>query len=128
VTKGDLLVERGARHLQALADRAAARGDGVGEWLSEELRTDAAFLRKLKPSLMAARAKGDVPRNQAPDSTPPPPPSGPQLGSRPKPKKEKKLKKRGGGPSPVVIVGAALVAGIVLAKVIDWRGHAHPRD
>jgi len=28
----------------------------------------------------------------------------------------------------VLIVGAALVAGIVLAKVVDWRGHAHPRD
>jgi hypothetical protein len=30
--------------------------------------------------------------------------------------------------SPLVVVGAAFVAGIVLAKVIDWRGHAHPRD
>jgi hypothetical protein len=28
----------------------------------------------------------------------------------------------------MIIVGAALVAGIVLAKVVDWRGHAHPRD
>jgi hypothetical protein len=127
VTKADLLVERGARRLQELADRAAARGDGVGEWLSEELRTDAAFLRKLKPSLVAARAKGDAPTNQPPDSTPPAAPSGSQLGSRPKPTKEKKMKKPGGGPSPIVIVGAALVTGILLAKVIDWRGHAHPR-
>jgi hypothetical protein len=43
MSKGDLLVERGAARLQAFADRAAARGDGVGEWLSEELRNDAAF-------------------------------------------------------------------------------------
>lgn len=129
MTKGDLLVERGADRLQQLADRAAARGDGVGEWLSEELRTDAAFLRKLKPSLVKARAKGNAPTNQEPEAPPPASPTGPQLGSRPKPKREKKKKKKGGkGPSPVLVVGAALVAGIVLAKVVDWRGHAHPRD
>ena len=122
MSKGDLLVERGAARLQAFADRAAARGDGVGEWLSEELRNDAAFLRKLKPSLVKARAKGNAPANPEPS----PAPTGPQLGSRPKPKK--KRKKGGRGPAPVLVVGAALVAGIVLAKVLDWRGHAHPRD
>jgi hypothetical protein len=128
VTKGDLLVERGAERLQELADRAAARGDGVGEWLSEELRTDAAFLRKLKPSLVKARAKGNAPTNQEPEAPPPAPPAGPSIGSRPKPKGKKKRKSGGKGPSPVLVVGAALVAGIVLAKVVDWRGHAHPRD
>jgi hypothetical protein len=122
MSKGDLLVERGADRLQAFADRAAARGDGVGEWLSEELRNDAAFLRKLKPSLVKARAKGNAPANPEP----PPAPTGPQLGSRPKSKK--KRKKGGKGPTPLLVVGAALVAGIVLAKVVDWRGHAHPRD
>jgi hypothetical protein len=134
VTKGDLLVERGATRLQELADRAAARGDGIGEWLSEELRNDAAFLRKLKPSLVRARAKGDAPTNQQPEAPPPapePPPAAAEAtaatpGSKPKPKK--KSKKRSGGPPPIVIVGAALVAGIVLAKLVDWRGHAHPRD
>ena len=122
MNKGDVLVDRTADRLQTIANRAAARGDGVGEWLSEELRNDAAFLRKLKPSLVKARAKGNAPTNQAP----PPAPSGPQLGSRPKPKK--KRKKGGKGPAPMIIVGAALVAGIVLAKVVDWRGHGHPRD
>ena len=126
MNKGDLLVERGAESLQHLADRAAARGDGVGEWLSEELRNDAAFLRKLKPSLIQARAKGNAPTNQEPATDPPPAPGGPQLGSRPKPKKKKR--KGGKGPAPLLVVGAALVAGIVLAKVVDWRGHAHPRD
>ena len=124
MTKGDLLVERGAERLQELADRAAARGDGVGEWLSEELRTDAAFLRKLKPSLVKARAKGKAPTNQEPEAPPPASPTGPP----PKPKGKKKKRKGGNGPSPVLVVGAALVAGIVLAKVVDWRGHAHPRD
>ena len=127
MTKGDLLVERGADRLQQLADKAAARGDGVGEWLSEELRTDAAFLRKLKPSLVKARAKGSAPTNQEPDP-PPASPTAAQLGSRPKPKSKKKRKGGKGGPSPVLVVGAALVAGIVLAKFVDWRGHAHPRD
>lgn len=141
MTKGDLLVERGAQRLQELADKAARRGDGVGTWLSEELRTDAAFLRKLKPSLVKARARGEAPAPQDPappqptaqeaagaePAAPAPPPPPRRAASRrrkPRPKK----KARSGGPPPIVIVGAALVAGIVLAKVIDWRGHAHPRD
>ena len=126
MTRGDLLVERGAERLQHLADRAAARGDGVGEWLSEELRSDAAFLRKLKPSLVRARAKGQAPTGQEPVAPPPPPPPPPEPAAS-EPTKPSSGKKRG-GPPPIVIVGAALVAGIVLAKVIDWRGHAHPRD
>ena len=40
---------------------------------------------------------------------------------------EKKGAGGGGGPNPFLVIGVALVAGIVLAKVIDWRGHAHPR-
>jgi hypothetical protein len=124
MTKGDLLVERGAQRLQSLASRAARRGDGIGEWLAEELTADAAFLRKLKPSLIAARAKGDAPTNAPPASPPPPAPAGPQRGRRPK----KKRSKSGGGASPLLVVGIAFAAGIVAAKVIDWRGHAHPRD
>jgi hypothetical protein len=147
VTKGDQLVERGATRLQELADRAAARGDGIGEWLSEELRNDAAFLRKLKPSLVKARAKSNGATNEAPanpepeappathaetqpmevqaaEAEPPPPPPKPKPESKKKPKENRSR----GGPPPIVIVGAALVAGIVLAKIVDWRGHAHPRD
>jgi hypothetical protein len=80
---------------------------------------------KLKPSLVKARAQGNAPTNQPPGAPPPSAPTGPQLGSRPKPKKKGR---KGGGPSPLVVVGASLVVGIVLAKVVDWRGHAHPRD
>jgi hypothetical protein len=29
--------------------------------------------------------------------------------------------------SPLVVIGAALLGGIALAKLIDWRSHAHPR-
>jgi hypothetical protein len=119
MTKADLLVERGAQRLQELAGRAAKRGDGVGEWLADELTADAAFLRKLKPSLIVARARGEAPTDQEPAA-----PAPPQLGPRP----QKRAARPGGGPSPLLIVGAAFVTGILLAKVIDWRGHAHPRD
>jgi len=139
LSKGDLLVERGPAKLQELSRKAAGRGDNVGEWLSEELRADAEFLRKLKPSLIAARAKGgnppaSGPSNGASDAPrdyagPPPPPQPPPAPPAEKPKaKKKRSKGKRGGPPPLLIVGGALVAGIVLAKVIDWRGHAHPRD
>jgi hypothetical protein len=126
MTKADLLVERGAQRLQHLASRAARRGDGIGTWLSEELTADAAFLRKLKPSLIAARAKGDAPMNTPPASTPPQAP--PQQPPQPRNDPGKQPRKRSGGISPLIVVGAALATGILVAKMLDWRGHAHPRD
>jgi hypothetical protein len=121
MTRGDQIVERGADRLQGKAEEFAAEG-GVKAKLADELADDAAFLRKLKPSLIAARARGQAPTNQKPGEGTVAP-SRPQLGSRPK------RKRAGGrGPSPFVVAGAALVAGIVIAKLIDWRGHAHPRD
>ena len=107
MNKGDLLVERGADSLQHLADRAAARGDGVGEWLSEELRNDAAFLRKLKPSLIQARAKGKAPTNQRGPAA-----RAPRTAARLAAQAEEEKKRKGGkGPAPLIVVGAALVAG-----------------
>jgi hypothetical protein len=29
--------------------------------------------------------------------------------------------------NPFLVVAVAAAAGILLAKLIDWRGHAHPR-
>ena len=118
MTKADHAVERGAQGLQKLADKAAARGDGVGEWLAEELANDAAFLRKLKPSLIKARLGGNEPT----DATPPPP--APAVRSKHASKRATKAK----GPSALPLIGGAAVAGITLAKLLDWRGHAHPRD
>jgi hypothetical protein len=114
-------VEKSADSLDHLAGKAADRHDGVGQWLAKELKNDAAFLRKLKPSLIKARARG----KPAKDPPPPSAPSGPQL-SESKPKKKRRRGRK--APPPIVIVGAALAAGVILAKVIDWRGHAHPRD
>ena len=100
MTKADLLVERGAARLQQLARQAAGRGDGIGEWLSEELQADAEFLRKLKPTLIKARARGEKPSTPPAAGAPPPPPPSPPAPKRDKPKKSKK---KGGGPSPARI-------------------------
>jgi hypothetical protein len=120
VNKADQVIDRTADRLRGLADRAAAEG-GVAAKLAAPLAEDAAFLRKLKPSLIAARVRGEAPTGQPTGVSAPATPSAPRRRPKPKPS-------RGGGPNPFLIVGAALVAGIVVAKVIDWRGHAHPRD
>jgi hypothetical protein len=132
MSKADLLVDRGADRLEGLSRKAAAKG-GFAAKLADELAEDAAFLRKLKPSLIKARAKGQAPINRAPDPEPKAP-STPQF-TAPKRKTRKRTKKastnsgrRRKGPNPFLVAGAALATGIVLAKVIDWRGHAHPRD
>ncbi len=112
-------VDRLADRLEDVSEQEAQKG-GFHTKIAEELADDAAFLRKLKPSLIAKRVKGDAPTNQKPaEGTVAP--TGPQLDKRRKPRGQ-------GGPNPWVVMGAALVAGIVIAKVIDWRGHAHPRD
>ncbi len=135
MTTADHKVERAADKLQALANRMAAEG-GLKSKLAEPLAEDADLIRKMKPSLIKARAnlirkmkpslikaraRGQAPTNQKPGQTTVAP-SSPQLGARPKPRK------KGGGPNPWLVVGVALAAGIFLAKWIDWRGHAHPRD
>jgi hypothetical protein len=129
MTKGDLLVERGARGLEQLSRKAAAKG-GFAAKISDELADDAVFLRKLKPSLIKARAKGKAPVNQASEPKPesPPPSSSAPSPARPRRRRKAKRPTRSRGPNPFVVMGVALVAGIALAKVIDWRGHAHPRD
>jgi len=117
MTKGDALMERGAGKLQRLADRAAASGGLAGK-LAQPLADDAQLFRRMKPSLIVARAKGNAPTDLRPGEGVVAP-SGPQVGKRPKKK---------GGPNPFLVIGAALGIGIALAKLVDWRGHAHPRD
>jgi hypothetical protein len=116
MTKGDALMERGAGKLQRLADRAAASGGLAGK-LAQPLAEDAQLFRRMKPSLIVARVRGNAPTDLEPGQGVVAP-SGPQMGKRPK----------RGGPNPFLVMGVALAAGIALAKLIDWRGHAHPRD
>ena len=115
MTKADQTVETAADKLEDFV-QDARRSGGVKAKVGEALAEDPEFLRKLKPSLIKARAKGEAPTDERPTHVTPPPPS-----PRPKPKR------KGGGPSPFLVLGAALAAGYVLAKMIDWRGHAHPR-
>jgi hypothetical protein len=101
--------------VDSLADKAEAASErlsgsnGLKGKLARELAEDAVFLRKLKPSLIKKRVRGEAPQE----------PPAPQVEEQPKPK--------GAGPNPYLIVGAALIGGVVLAKLIDWRSHAHPR-
>lgn len=84
---------------------------GIKAKLAEPLAQDADLIRKMKPSLIKARARGGAPKGAVP----------------PKPKVKSSPKKRSrGGPNPWLVVGVALAAGIVLAKWIDWRG-SEPR-
>jgi hypothetical protein len=119
MTTADRKIEQVADKLQEFANRASA-GGGLKAKLAEPLAEDADLIRRMKPSLIKARLKGEAPMNQKPGATVAAP-SGLQLGSRTKPR-------RSGGPTPWLVVGVALAAGIFVAKWIDWRGHAHPRD
>jgi hypothetical protein len=115
MSKGDALVEQGAEGLRALSEKAARRG-GLAGRLAEPLAEDADFLRKLKPSLIKARARGGHVSEPVPS-----------------PKPEVRASTDGGsgggggGKSLLVVVAGALAAGVATAKVLDWRGHAHPR-
>ncbi len=95
MTDGDLIVERGAESLEHLARRAEARQDGVGELVAEELDASARFVRKLKPSLIMARIRD---RKKA------------RPGAR---------RRKGSGPAPILIVGGALIVGMLAARLID---------
>ncbi len=112
----DQTVERAAAKLQRLANQFAGEG-GLKSKLAQPLAQDADLIRKMKPSLIKARARGQAPPTRGATA-----PSSPQIGSRPK------ARKKSGGPNPWIVVGAALAAGIVLAKLIDWRGNGRPRD
>jgi hypothetical protein len=111
-------VETLAGKAEAASQRLAGE-PGVKGKLADELADDAVFLRKLKPSLMKKRLRGEAPTDEQPGA-PRRAPSGPQLGPR-------RSGGGTGGASPFAVVGAALLAGVLLAKWIDWRGHAHPR-
>jgi hypothetical protein len=68
----------------------------------------------MKPTLIKARIKGNAPTDEKPD-----PVAAPAVASKPE--------KTRGGPNPFAVIGGAAGAGLALAKLIDWRGHAHPR-
>jgi hypothetical protein len=113
MTKADQAVDTAADKVATFVRDARGAGGLKGK-LGDALADDPEFIRKLKPSLIKARAGGRRPAEPAPRA-----PSGPQV--------ERPRSKRPGGPGPWLVVAAAFAAGYVLAKTIDWRGHAHPR-
>ena len=96
-----------ADKMQGKADSLAGQG-GVKQKVAEELADDAAFLRKLKPRLMLARARGEAPTDEKPGE-PRLAPSGPQLGKRARPKDRR-------SPNPWLVIGVAVATGIALAS------------
>lgn len=124
MSTADEKVERGAAKLEELS-RKAARAGGVKAKLAEPLAEDAEFLRKLKPSLIAARARGDAPTDGEPTKVVPPA----RAPGSPGPERdgsERRAPSR--GPSPYVVIAAFFVVGIVLAHVVDWLGARYPRS
>lgn len=121
MSRGDHVVELAASRLETTAQRFAAEG-GAKARFAELLSEDAAFIRQMKPSLIRARMKGEARTDGGPADHPPRSPGVAQLGARAKPKDAPR-----GGPNPFVVVGAGFALGVLLAKAIDWRGHAHPR-
>ena len=111
--KADAAVDRAADRLQETANRVAGEG-GLKAKLAEPLAEDAAFLRRLKPTLVLARIRGEAPTDGRPAAG--------QLvpAGTPKPPRE-------GGPNPFLVLAGAFALGILLARLIDWRSHAHPR-
>jgi hypothetical protein len=91
--------------------------DSLKTRLDEELTDDKAFLAKLKPALIKARIRGELPTNEVPGSE-----------RATTPSTQRPRSPRQGGPNPWLVLGVALVVGIGIAKAIDWRGHAHPRN
>ncbi len=122
MSTGDQKVDAAADKLQGMADSMASEG-GAKAKLAEPLADDAEFLRKLKPSEVKARAKGEAATDQPPGSgTVSAAPPGPKLGKPPKQRKKR------GGPNPWLVVGIAFAAGVLAAKLIDWKGHGRPAD
>jgi hypothetical protein len=112
----DEKVDRGADRLQQLVV-AGTRAGGAKAKVAQLFADDPEFLRKLKPSLIAARARGQAPTDGVPTAA-----------SAPAPPPQPRAKRGGGGPSPFVVLGAALALGMILAHVVDWLGHRYPRD
>jgi len=116
--RGDEAIEKGADKLETLASRASAKGGLAGK-LADSLAEDATFVRQLKPSLIVARARGEAPKNLEPGSKPQTP-RRPQHGPRPRKSAQQDQ-------NPFVVAGTAFGLGALVARLIDWRSHAHPR-
>jgi hypothetical protein len=117
----DGAIESAADKLEQLV-RAGKRAGGTKAKVAALFEDDPEFLRRLKPSLIAARARGDAPTDEEPARPERTQETAPRRAPTPKPRAS------GGGPKPFVVAGAAFALGIVLAHVLDWLGHRHPQQ
>ena len=116
MTKADQKVESAADKLERFVAEAQRerRREGEGR-RGARRRPRVPAQAEAEPD--QARAKGEAPTNEPPAAAP----------RRPARSSAAEAEAKRGGPSPWLVIGAALAAGYVLAKVLDWRGHAHPR-
>jgi hypothetical protein len=120
-TRADSVVDAAADRLERFV-ATARRDGGLRAKLAEAFENDPQFLRQLKPSLIAARIRGQAAPEgdgRAPVAAAEPEQAAPAAGPRPT---------VGGGPNPWVVLGVAFAAGVLIARLVDWRGYAHPRD
>jgi hypothetical protein len=120
-TRVDEALDAAANRLQSFVAQSRREG-GLKAKLGEALEEDPAFLRKLKPSLIAARARGRRPAADRAGGNGYAPAEAATEVSRPHGSQPAKR-----GPNPWLVLGAAFAVGVFAAKAIDWRSHAHPR-
>jgi hypothetical protein len=119
-TRADDVVDAAADRLERFVSGARQDG-GLRGKLAEALEDDPRFLRQLKPSLIAARMRGEATPQGNGRAPAPTEVEVEQPSQAPRPTV-------GGGPNPCLVLAAAFAVGVLMARLIDWRGYAHPRD
>ena len=127
MSRVDEALDAAAARLEAFV-RDAERQGGLKAKVGAAFAEDPEFLRRIKPRLVAARARGRAaPATASPATNGNAPAPEPEPQPEPQPEPSAPKQPRGGGPNPWLVIGAAFAVGFLAAKVIDWRGHAHPR-
>jgi hypothetical protein len=101
---GDAILDKGADRLMEFSERAAEAGGTAGR-IAEQLAQDAIRLRRMSSNIAAEQVQ-EIGQTEAESNGRPP---------------------RRRGPSPFLFIGVAFVAGVVLAKVLEWRADVEPR-
>jgi hypothetical protein len=101
---GDAILDKGADRLMELSERAATAG-GPAARLAEPLAQDAVRLRRMSSNIAAEHVQ--------------------ETGQTEAQSNGRRSRRR--GPSPFLFIGVAFVAGVVLAKMLEWRTDVEPR-
>jgi hypothetical protein len=120
-SRTDAAIDVAADRLETFVRQSRRRG-GLAATVGNAFEGDAAFLRKLKPRLVAARVRHRVPTDDQPGGAARAPDNSELDRQRPV-----EAPPAGGGPSLWFVLGAAFAVGVLAAKAIDWRSHVRPR-